>query len=52
MIANQVLATDQFKWFYWAGFLFAAGFVFLMLALMIGYYVRVLRPKWRGREVK
>ena len=52
MIANQVLATDQFKWFYWAGFLFAAGFVLMMVALVIGYYVRVLRPKYRGKEVK
>ena len=52
MIANQVLATDQFKWFYWAGFLFAAGFVLMMVALAIGYYVRVLRPKYRGKEVK
>jgi uncharacterized membrane protein YciS (DUF1049 family) len=52
VIANQVLATDQFKWFYWAGFLFAAGFVLLMVSLMVGYYVRVLRPKHRGREVK
>ena len=52
MIANEVLATDQFKWFYWAGFLFAAGFVLMMVALAIGYYVRVLRPKYRGKEVK
>jgi hypothetical protein len=52
VFAYEVLATDQFKWFYWAGFLFAAGFVLLMVALLIGYYVRVLRPKWRGREVK
>ena len=52
MIANEVLATDQFKWFYWAGFLFAAGFVLLMVALVVGYYVRVLRPKYRGREIK
>jgi len=52
VIANQVLATDQFKWFYWIGFVFAVSFVFVALALGVGYYVRVLRPKWRGRAVK
>ena len=52
MIANEVLATDQFKWFYRAGPLFAFGVLMLLLMLGVGYYVRVLRPKWRGREVK
>lgn len=52
MIANQVLATDQFKWFYWVGPLLALSFLLLALSLGVGYYVRVLRPKWRGREVK
>jgi hypothetical protein len=50
--AIDVLATDQFKWFYWAGPLFAFGVLMLLLSLGVGYYVRVLRPKWRGREVK
>ena len=52
MIANQVFATEQFKWFYWVGPVLAASFLLMMLLLGVGYYVRVLRPKYRGREVK
>jgi len=52
LIANVVLADEQFKWFYWIGFLLAASVLGLLVALLVGYYVRVLRPKWRGREVK
>jgi hypothetical protein len=51
-MANSAFATDQFKWFYWVGPILAVSFVGLMVALALGYYVRVLRPKWRGREVK
>jgi hypothetical protein len=51
-IANVVLADEQFKWFYWIGFFLAAGAVGLLVMLLVGYYVRVLKPKWRGREVK
>jgi hypothetical protein len=49
LIANVVLADEQFKWFYWIGFLLAVSFIGLVIALLV---VRVLRPKWRGREVK
>jgi hypothetical protein len=52
LIANVVLANEQFKWFYWIGFFLAVGFIGLVIALLIGYYVRVLKPKWRGRPVK
>ena len=52
MIANEVLASEQFKWFYWAGPLFAFSVLMLFLMLGVGYYVKVLRPKWRGRKVK
>ena len=51
LIANLVFADEQFKWFYWVGPLLALSFLGLMLAMGLGYYVRVLRPKWRGREV-
>ena len=52
LIADIVLADEQFKWFYWAGPLLAVSFLGIMALLALGYYVRVLRPKWRGREVK
>ena len=49
---SAVLADEQFKWFYWIGFFLAAGVIGLLISLLVGYYMRVLRPKWRGREVK
>ena len=52
MIANQVLATDQFKWFYWIGPILAVSAVGLLAAIALGYYVRILRPKWRGRQAQ
>lgn len=52
LIANLVFADEQFKWFYWVAPLLALSFFGAMLALGLGYYVRVLRPKWRGKEVK
>jgi hypothetical protein len=50
--AGPVLAAERYKWFYWVGpLLLLASFVFL-LALGAGYYIRVLRPKYRGRPVR
>jgi hypothetical protein len=50
--AGPVLADDRYKWFYWVGpLLLGASFLFL-LALAAGYYIRVLRPKYRGRPVR
>jgi hypothetical protein len=48
--ATPVLADDQFKWFYWIGFVLAASLVLWLLATLVGYYLRVIRPKHRGRE--
>ena len=48
---SAVLADDQFKWFYWIGFILAASLVLWLLATLVIYYVRVIRPKHRGREV-
>jgi hypothetical protein len=47
---STVLASDKFKWFYWLGFILAASLILWILATVIGYYVRVIRPKHRGRE--
>lgn len=50
--AGPVLADDRYKWFYWVGpLLLIVSFLFL-LALGAGYYIRVLRPKYRGRPVR
>ena len=48
--ATPVVADNQFKWFYWIGFILAASMVLWLLATLIGYYFRVIRPKHRGRE--
>jgi hypothetical protein len=47
---TPVVGDDTYKWFYWVGPILALSFVGLMLAMGVGYYVRVLRPKWRGRQ--
>jgi hypothetical protein len=36
-------------WHYWIAPILALSFVFILIALMVGYYVKVLRPKYRGR---
>jgi hypothetical protein len=51
-VASAVLASSKFQWFYWAGPLLAVSVLGLGLAIGVGYYVKVLRPKWRGREVQ
>ena len=47
--ATPVLANPRFAWFYWIGFILAASLVLWLLATLVGYYVRVIRPKHRGR---
>jgi uncharacterized membrane protein YphA (DoxX/SURF4 family) len=49
--AAPVLANDRYKWFYWVGPLLMVGAVLFLIALGVGYYIRVLRPKYRGRPV-
>ena len=51
-IFTPVVANDQFKWYYWVGPILALSFLGMMLMLVYGYYVRVLRPKWRGRVAR
>jgi hypothetical protein len=48
--ATPVLADERFKWFYWIGFILAISLVLWLLATLVGYYIRVIRPKHRGRE--
>jgi hypothetical protein len=47
--ATPVLANEKFKWFYWIGFVLAASMALWLLATAVGYYIRVVRPKHRGR---
>ncbi|HEX5586741.1 MAG TPA: hypothetical protein VFZ17_05495 [Acidimicrobiia bacterium] len=49
--ATPILADDDYKWFYWVGPLLVLSFIGLLIAIGIGYYIKVLRPKRRGRPV-
>jgi hypothetical protein len=48
---SAVLADSRLKWFYWLGIVLAVSMVLWLLATLVIYYVRVIRPKHRGREV-
>jgi hypothetical protein len=48
--ATTVVADDTYKWFYWIGPILALSFVGWLVMMVVGYYVRVLRPKWRGQK--
>jgi small neutral amino acid transporter SnatA (MarC family) len=47
---GAVLADQQFKWFYWIGIILAVSMVFWLIFTAVGYYIRVMRPKYRGRQ--
>ncbi|MFI5046941.1 MAG: hypothetical protein ACHQIG_07740 [Acidimicrobiia bacterium] len=47
--ATPTLADTNYKWFYWVGPLLVVSLIGLLLLIGLGYYLRVLRPKWRGR---
>lgn len=49
--AAPVVATDQRFWFYWVAPLLVLGFLGFLGSLALGYYVKVIRPKHRGRPV-
>jgi hypothetical protein len=48
--ATTVLADSKYQWFYWVGPLLAVSFLGWLVMMAVGYYVRVLRPKWRGQK--
>ena len=48
--ATTVVADDTYKWFYWIGPILALSFVGWLVMMAVGYYMKVLRPKWRGQK--
>jgi hypothetical protein len=49
---TAVVAKEATRfWFYWIAPLLTLGALGVIGALVYGYYVRVLRPRWRGRKV-
>jgi small neutral amino acid transporter SnatA (MarC family) len=45
-----VVADQQFKWFYWIGIILAVSMLLWLIVTIVGYYIRVMRPKYRGRQ--
>jgi ABC-type uncharacterized transport system permease subunit len=45
-----VVADQQIKWFYWIAIILAASMVLFLISTFVGYYLRVVRPKSRGRQ--
>lgn len=48
--ATPVVANDTYKWFYWIGPVLALSFVGWLVMMAVGYYIRVIRPKYRGQK--
>ena len=48
--STTVVADDTYKWFYWIGPILAVSFVGWLVMMAVGYYMKVLRPKWRGQK--
>ena len=48
--STTVVADDTYKWFYWIGPILALSFVGWLVMMAVGYYTKVLRPKWRGQK--
>jgi uncharacterized membrane protein len=47
---TTVVADSTYQWFYWIGPILALSFVGWLVMMAVGYYVKVLRPKWRGQK--
>jgi hypothetical protein len=46
----ELLAEDSQKfWFYWIAPILVLSTIGIIVFLVLGYYLRVLRPKYRGR---
>ena len=47
--AFAVGAVTPKPWHFWIAPILAISFIGIFVALMVGYYVKVFRPKYRGR---
>jgi len=47
VFATSLAATRQ--WFYWIAPLLMLAVIAMIGGLALGYYVKILRPKYRGR---
>jgi hypothetical protein len=49
---TTVLADDQYKWFYWLGVLLGLLLIVAIVGVGVGYVLRVMLPRARGRRVQ
>jgi peptidoglycan/LPS O-acetylase OafA/YrhL len=47
--AFAVGAGTPKPWHFWIAPILAISFIGILVALMVGYYLKVFRPKYRGR---
>jgi hypothetical protein len=47
--ADTIAAAKPKPWHYWIAPILALSAFLIVIALLVGYYVRVLGPKYRGR---
>jgi hypothetical protein len=47
-----ILADDNYKWFYWVAPILVLSFVGIVALLSVGYFRKVLIPRYRGRRVE
>jgi hypothetical protein len=47
--AFAVGAGTPKPWHYWIAPILGISFVGIFVAIMVGYYIKVFRPKYRGR---
>jgi hypothetical protein len=47
-----LLADDRYKWFYWIAPILVVSFLGIVAMLSIGYFRKVLLPRYRGRRVE
>ena len=47
-VLDLVVAAERF-WFYWIAPILVLSTIGIIVFLVLGYYLRVLRPKYRGR---
>ena len=47
-----LLADDDYKWFYWIAPILVISFFGIVAMLSVGYFRKVLLPRYRGRRVE
>lgn len=46
------LANDEYQWFWWIAPILVVSFLGIVAMLSVGYFRKVLLPRYRGRRVE